>query len=260
MPIEGAARFREWIDERRCAFTDRRSIVLIPWASECSCKELIDNYCQWMSFSEDNPARAEIVVAPSKHVMMEDGKHEKALDTMRDLCDGASAVFFCGGDQVLIAEVIYAIPGLKSLFELVYEAGLPFGGTSAGCAIMSSTMITGEGNFDVIDYGQVETKPGLGFVLNAVLDQHFIARRRLNRLLSVMSGCREVYGIGIDEDMAVAVLDDVHCEVLGITSSVILLEKPEGYRQGSVIEFSTKILRSGDKFDINRNPQHVSSS
>ena len=257
MPIEGAARFREWIDERRCVFTDSRSIVLIPWASGCTNEELVDNYCKWMSFSEDDPARAEVVVAPSKPVMMEEGQHEKVLDMMRDLCGGASAVFFCGGDQVMIAEVIYAIPGLKRLFELVYSDGLPFGGTSAGCAIMSNTMITGEGNFDVIDYRQVETKPGLGFVANAVLDQHFIVRRRLNRLMSVMSGCREVYGVGIDEEMAVAVLDDVNCEVLGATSSVILLEKPERYQQGSETEFTIKILRSGDKFDINRNPQQV---
>lgn len=267
MPKEGAARFREWIDERRRTFTDRRStIVLIPWASECCDEELINSYCQWMSFSEDDPAKAEIVIAPSKAFMMEEGMHERALDRMRDLCSSgsASAVFFCGGDQVKITEVIYTIPGLKSFFEMVYNDGLPFAGTSAGCAVMSSTMITGEGNFDVIDHQQVETKPGLGFVVNAVLDQHFVARRRLNRLLSVMSGSREVYGIGIDEEMAVAVVDDVNCEVLGAASCVLLIEKPERHeqaqqaqqaQQASEPEFSIKILRSGDKFEINRGPK-----
>jgi cyanophycinase len=215
-----------------------------------------------MSFSEDDLAKAEIVMAPSKAFMMEEGMHERALDMMRDLCGSgsgsSSAVFFCGGDQVKITEVIYTIPGLKSFFEMVYNNGLPFAGTSAGCAVMSSTMITGEGNFDVIDHQQVETKTGLGFVVNAVLDQHFVARRRLNRLLSVMSGSREIYGIGIDEEMAVAVVDDVYCEVLGAASCVILIEKPERHQQAqqaSESEFSIKILRSGDKFEINRGPK-----
>ena len=255
MPKEGAAKFREWIDERRGTHTGRSSIVLIPWASECCDEELLKSYRQWMSFSEDDPAIAEIVMAPSKAFMMEEGMHERALDRMRDLCGSASAVFFCGGDQVKITEVIYTIPGLKIFFEMIYNSGVPFAGTSAGCAVMSSTMITGEGNFDVIDHRQVETKPGLGFVVNAVLDQHFVARRRLNRLLSVMYGCREVYGIGIDEEMAVAVVDDVHCEVLGAASCVILIEKPERHQQSSESEFSVKILRSGDKFEINRDPK-----
>ncbi len=51
----------------------------------------------------------------------------------------------------------------------------------------------------MIDFHQVETKRGFGLVKNAVLDQHFIRRKRLNRLLSVFSQCKEYYAVGIDE-------------------------------------------------------------
>jgi len=102
----------------------------------------------------------------------------------------------------------------------------------------------------------VETKEGLGFVLNAVLDQHFIKRQRLNRLISVLLGCGEVYGIGIDEEMAVAITDDTHCEVLGDGSSVIVLEKLE---DGSEQPFKMSILQSGAIFDIPKTPRTISS-
>ena len=46
---------------------------------------------------------------------------------------------------------------------------------------MSHTMITGDGDFDVIDHRKVAVKVGLGLLSNAVIDQHFIKRKRLNR-------------------------------------------------------------------------------
>ena len=39
-----------------------------------------------------------------------------------------------------------------------------FGGTSAGTAVMSATMITGEGDFTVIDGAKVGVRPGLGLL------------------------------------------------------------------------------------------------
>jgi cyanophycinase len=227
-------------------FPDRSVIVLIPWASERTDEELLHDFCIWMSFDSDQPP---IIMAPAKVEM----SRPDALDRMKQLSDTASAFFFCGGDQVFIADVIYSVPGLKDLFEAAYNAGVPFAGTSAGCAVMSQTMITGEGNFDVIDHSQVETKRGLGFVVNAVLDQHFVARRRMNRLLSVLAGCSEVYGIGIDEEMAVAIVDDYECEVLGSASCVLLIEKPGDSLSSGVL--TMKVLRSGDRFNIVRTPK-----
>ena len=43
---------------------------------------------------------------------------------------------------------------------------------------------------------------GFGFVTNAVVDQHFLRRSRLNRLVAVLSERRSLIGIGIDEGTA----------------------------------------------------------
>ena len=78
----------------------------------------------------------------------------------------------------------------------------------------------------------------------------------MNRLLSVLLGSSEVYGIGVDEDMAVAITDDIFCEVLGPQSgSVVFLEKDE-----SLTSFNLKILKHGDKFQITRKPVSISKS
>jgi hypothetical protein len=50
--------------------------------------------------------------------------------------------------------------------------------------------------------------------------------------------------------MAVAITDDIHCEVLGEASCVILLQKEEPLT-GS---FSLKVLKTGETFDISKPP------
>jgi cyanophycinase len=182
---------------------------------------------------------------------------EKALDIFKEVSVNACSLFFCGGDQNKIVHALKNVPGLKLHFEALYCNGIPFAGTSAGCAVMSQTMITGEGDFQCIDHSRVETTSGLGFVKNAVLDQHFVKRQRMNRLLSVLLGCEEKYGIGIDEDMAVAITDDTHCEVLGTASCVVVFEKTESisWDKKSLL---THIFRAGDAFSINSNAVHSS--
>jgi cyanophycinase len=43
---------------------------------------------------------------------------------------------------------------------------------------------------------------GLGFLTNAVVDQHFLKRNRINRLLGVLRDRPHLIGIGIDEGTA----------------------------------------------------------
>jgi len=161
----------------------------------------------------------------------------------------ATAIFFHGGDQVKIVEVLDKWRGLRDLIQSRYQSGLPFAGTSAGAAIMSVTMITGEGDFEVIESGKVETKLGLGFVSNAIIDQHFVKRKRSNRLLSVLmySSRNEPYGVGIDEDMAISLINGRNAKVLGGPNGKVLLFE----RQGKG-EFKLKVLGSGEEFELSR--------
>jgi cyanophycinase len=253
MPKAGAERFKQWIDEQRAkngSVFEGNKIVLIPWASECTPEELQENFCSWMGFDKDHVENVTLAMSPSKEDML--GSPE-AVSKFMSNCVTASGIFFHGGDQVHLASVLHTVPGLKAFLTGLFESGIPMAGTSAGCAVMSKTMITGEGNFEVIDHGQVETKEGFGLVLNAVLDQHFVARKRMNRLISVLLGSKEAYGIGVDEDMAVAITDDINCEVLGPqTGAVVLLEKDESYTS-----FNLKVLKHGDKFQIPRKPREI---
>jgi cyanophycinase len=80
---------------------------------------------------------------------------------------------------------------------------------------MSGVMITGEVEGDTGDDGgltfvraqTVEWKAGLGLIDWAVVDQHFLRRRRFNRLLSCVLDPRHRVriGIGIDERTAILV-------------------------------------------------------
>lgn len=238
MPYEGACRFFEWVGIK--------PVLMIPWASERSNDELQVEFLTWGNniFSE-----TQMLIAPSIAEMISDLSFRNIFFHYLLIAGG---IFFCGGDQNRITHAFTIIDGLKESIIDVYNKGIPCAGTSAGAAIMSHTMLTGKGSFDVIGIDKTETSIGLGFIKNAVIDQHFVKRQRLNRLLSVLLGtcAYEPYGIGVDEDMSVAIEDGIHCEVLGPstgTGSVIFIERTD-----IANKFSISILWPGDKFDINR--------
>jgi cyanophycinase len=138
------------------------------------------------------------------------------------ILDGASAIWFSGGDQSLLTAALLDTPIHARMLEL-YREGCLIGGTSAGAAVMSEVMITGDEkrtkNEDelwqaVLADNVVHTR-GFGFVKNAVIDQHFLVRRRQNRLISVVLEHPALLGAGIDEATAVLVRPDGRWEVLG---------------------------------------------
>jgi cyanophycinase len=127
-----------------------------------------------------------------------------------------------------------------------YRAGVVFGGTSAGAAIMSPIMITGNGNFDVLDGRQVETRPGLGLMPGTIVDQHFIARRRQNRLFGLVLRHPDSLGVGVDEDTALLVVDNRYAEVVG-TGRVMTVDARA--RDGALVLY---LLESGRRFDLRK--------
>ncbi|MFN3413338.1 MAG: cyanophycinase, partial [Thermoanaerobaculum sp.] len=171
----------------------------------------------------------------------------------------AGGIFFTGGDQTRIIRTLKDSPLLAAIRE-AYARGAVVGGTSAGTACMSSLMITGEGNFDVVRPGSVELWPGLGFFSGTIVDQHHLARRRFNRLLTVILEHPQLLGVGIDEDTAVWVQPDGTFQVLG-ASSVLVVDasgatvKALAPRHGTQARFSASslvlhVLSAGDRFDL----------
>ncbi|GAA0574890.1 cyanophycinase [Paractinoplanes ferrugineus] len=143
------------------------------------------------------------------------------IDTRADACSPvtepvlrrASGVFFTGGDQERITAVIGGTATDSLLQTLVAAGATVLGGTSAGAAVMSGTMIV-EGDGPGVSRASVRTGPGLEFLPGVLIDQHFAERGRVNRLLSAVALYPHELGLGIDENTAI-LTDGDRFEVLG---------------------------------------------
>jgi len=133
----------------------------------------------------------------------------------------ATGVFFTGGDQVRITTVLGGTRADSALQRLVRAGTVVLGGTSAGAAMMSGTMIIG-GDGPGVTRAGVRTGPGLEFLPGVLIDMHFAERGRLNRLLSAVARYPHELGLGIDENTAILAEGDSF-EVLG-TGAVTVVD------------------------------------
>lgn len=169
----------------------------------------------------------------------------------------AAGIFFAGGDQRRIVKALHDSPVGRAI-EAAWRRGAVVGGTSAGTACMSPLMLTGEGDAKTITAKNVELWPGLGLFPGAILDQHFVARQRQNRLMSVVLEHPAYLGIGVDEATAVWLRPDATFEVLGEGSVVVYdaaaATVTRGPGEGSVLlgvrNLRTHVLLPGEVFDL----------
>jgi cyanophycinase len=154
----------------------------------------------------------------------------------------STGVFFTGGDQARIMDVLADVELLRALRER-HAQGVVFGGTSAGAAVMSPRMITGDGDFTRIDGDQVLVREGLGLLPGVIVDQHFVKRQRQNRLFGLVLKHPDERGVGIDEDTALLVTAGRHAEVVG--KGPVLLVDAVGKDRLQVT-----LLRSGQSVDL----------
>jgi cyanophycinase len=150
------------------------------------------------------------------------------LDSIRK----AKLIFITGGDQSRFMKIVGKGPIYSAIHD-AYKNGVTIAGTSAGAAVMSKKMITGNnlkhpdysGKFPTIEPGNIEMKEGLGLVENLIVDQHFIKRQRMNRLISVALENPEELCVGIDESTAIVVSGNSFT-VVG-ENQVIVLRNPQ---------------------------------
>ena len=186
-------------------------------------------------------------------------KDEKLSPSKLDSLKTAKLIYIGGGDQVRFMEIINSNPEVKNLLKSAYQNGKMIAGTSAGAAVMSEVMITGnqlkykdyENTFDNIEIKNVETKKGLGFIKTAVIDQHFVVRSRYNRLLSLIIENPTYKGIGIDEGTAILVKNG-SAEVVG-RAQVIVFKNPKQSKKLNGDKLGAKgitldIYLNGEKF------------
>lgn len=173
----------------------------------------------------------------------------------------AKGVFFTGGAQARIVDTLapggQASPLLEAIRALHARGGL-VAGTSAGAAVMSRAMIRDvENPLDALKgrmrEGQ-ELGAGLGFAGDPlIIDQHFLQRGRLGRLLPVLVERGVVVGLGVSEDTA-AILHGDQVEVMG-SSGVLLVELDEAERGPGRQPFRLRnarlsLLGDGDRLDL----------
>ena len=133
--------------------------------------------------------------------------------------DAATLIWMPGGDQNRFMKAI-AGTGLDDAIRARYGAGAVVGGTSAGAAVLSGSMITGDADLQSLTSGKTVLAKGLGLWADAIVDQHFLRRQRTNRLLSAVLDHPAMIGVGIDEATA-AILRDGRIEVVGRSAVVV---------------------------------------
>lgn len=133
----------------------------------------------------------------------------------------ADVVFFTGGDQLRITNLLGGSPVLRTL-QGHYQRGGVVAGTSAGAAAMSQAMIYQGKAGMAMRKGTVQMTPGMGLIRDVVIDSHFTQRGRFTRLLEVVTGNPGVIGLGLDEDSGVIVRDGNRIEAIGSGVVVII--------------------------------------
>ena len=159
---------------------------------------------------------------------------DAAADSVVRLFDGATGIWFGGGDQNRITAAIEGTP-VEEAIRARYRAGAVVGGTSAGAAVISDPMLTGDERrlggdrpprdsseaYLTIARDNIVLAPALGLIDGAIVDQHFLRRKRHNRLMSVVLERPNMIGAGIDESTALLVGPDGRWRVIGASSVVV---------------------------------------
>jgi cyanophycinase len=166
----------------------------------------------------------------------------------------ADGLFFTGGDQSRITAALAGTPAGEAI-AAAWRRGVALGGSSAGTACMSPWMLTGEGDFESVRPGGVELVPGLGFADGMILDQHFLARGRFNRLLAAVLEHPDLVGVGVDEATAVWIRPDASFEVIGERQVLVIDARGAAVHRDGGAGFGADgvrlhLLRPGDRFDL----------
>jgi cyanophycinase len=184
---------------------------------------------------------------------------EGTLESKVKILDDATGVFFTGGDQLKITSHIGDTPVFQRIRE-IYDEGGVICGTSAGAAAMSETMLVAGGDEESHAIGgSVRMAPGLGLIGGVVIDQHFMERGRVGRLMGVVAQNPKNLGIGIDERTSIVVERGESFYVLG-SGAVYVIDgtgvsysniAEEALRKTlSVYDLKVHVLSQGDRFDL----------
>lgn len=146
------------------------------------------------------------------------------------LVDGVTGVIMTGGDQMRLVSILGGTKLADALRKKVRDTNVVMAGTSAGAAAMSTSMIVRGEPSSHPHKNAVKLSPGLGFLKNVIIDQHFSERGRISRLISAVAYNPYNLGVGIDENTAIILDGKGVLEVYGQGTATIV--------DGSAITFN----------------------
>jgi cyanophycinase len=175
----------------------------------------------------------------------------------------AGGVYFTGGDQGRITKALVQgdgnkTPMLEAIWQL-YQRGGMIAGSSAGAAIMSSTMFyDAKAVLPTLKSGVSDGKEiadGLGFIgPDIFIDQHLIIRGRFARMIPVMLKKNYKLGLGIDENTAMVITNKNDVEVVGYKGAILIdlsqAKNDAGAAHFNISNARISYLDRGDKFDL----------
>ena len=173
----------------------------------------------------------------------------------------SKGVFFSGGSQEYIVDTLQPKgepTAMLKAIRKVFDGGGVVAGSSAGAAIMSRMMFRdAQDNLQILK-GQWregrEYDRGLGFVGHDLfVDQHFLKRGRIGRMLPAMRALGYQLGLGVEENTA-AVVKGGEVEIVGARGA-LLVDLSEAKADASLPAFNLRgallsYLDRGDRHDL----------
>lgn len=234
----------------KAPLTDKKKLIFIPTASgllsqvaeTISGRNFLKDAWQHRGFDE-----VEILHFPDDN----SHKPEEKIALIHRCFENATAVWINGGDQERLLR--YLGTEFEQKTRNLLNNGGVVGGTSAGTAFLSHTMIADQ-NINTNNL-KITIKIGTGFptLPGLVPEQHFSARHRNNRLEVVLDFLSKndknsiPWGMAVDENTAVIVnIGEKNCRVVGQDHAHIYSLNGQG-------EFVNTTISSKDpQFDLSK--------
>lgn len=137
-----------------------------------------------------------------------------------------TGIFMCGGDTRLYHQV-YAHGAAREVVHNAYQAGVPYGGLSAGalitpaaCSIWgdhltrANNTLSLRGSEDGCD-AELLIGSGLGFLRELIVEAHFSEAGGFPRLVAAMEEAQVPYGLGFDDPICVQIVNERYVQVSG---------------------------------------------
>lgn len=190
---------------------EKAEVLIVPVASDYP-EFAADVYTQ--AFRNLGVANPRVLRATSRQDVVQADPNE--------LLEGVTGIFITGGDQMRLVSLLGGTELAAKVRQMVRETPVVLAGTSAGAAGMSTSMIVRGESMPHPHKNSVRLSPGLGFLKNIIIDQHFTERGRISRLITAVSYNPYNLGIGIDENTAIILNSEGVLEVFGAGSVTIV--------------------------------------